>query len=527
MEISKFKYNWLTTGDIGAAATIIFDNLTVLTFMSLILTFGYHFPTDIIMNHIIPGSVIGIMVGNLLCFYLSFRLAKKLNKQVTAMPFGLDAPSAIGVSLCIVGPAFTMFQQKGIDSTNAAIMSWHIGMGSVFTIAIIKLSFSMFAEKVKALIPQAALLGAIAGVAIALIGFTSLSSIFKTPIVGLVVLAIVFLTMFAKVRLPFNMSSIPVAIIIGTIVYYVLIPFKLSGDMPNLTGDFGFILPMPTLSFLKEFNYLIGYIPLVIPFALLVIFGSMAVAESSASMNENYKVRDLIIIDSIATFVIALCGGISQTTPYAGFPAYKKLDARAGYLLINMVVVGIGGLCGLVGFLVNIVPEAALGPVLLFVAFEIAIQGFIQCDKKYTAAILFAIFPSLARLLSIKLSNGALIEVEKLQNLCFLNCSSGISDTLAIIIIGNGFIITGTLWGALLCFAINKEWNKSIICALLLSIFSYFGIIHSIYITGQMYLPYQLPENIKHLPLELSIGYIAFAVIIFIVSKFRNEINLK
>ncbi len=521
-----FKYKWFATGDIGASATIIFDNLTVLAFMSLILTLGYHFPVEIIKNHIIPGSVMGIIAGNLLCFYLSFKLAKKLNKHVTAVPFGLDAPSAIGISICIVGPAFTMFQQSGMDINQAGIMSWHIGIGGLFIIAFIKLFFSLFAEKVKSAIPQAALLGAIAGVAIALIGFTSLESIFKTPIVGLTVLAIVFLTIFAKVKLPFNLSSIPVAIIVGTVLYYILIPFKLSGSMPNLSGSFNFIFPIPSLAFINDFNYIEAYIPLVIPFALLVIFGSMAVAESSASMNENYKIRDLIIIDSISTFIIALCGGISQTTPYAGFPAYKKLDARAGYLLINVIVVGIGGLCGLVAFLVNIIPEAALGPVLLFVAFEIASQGFIQCDKKYTVAILFAVFPSLARLLAIKFTNGSLIEVSKLQSLCFLNCTSGISDTLAIIMLGNGFIITGTLWGALLCFAISKRWNESVSCALLLSLFSYFGVIHSIYITGKMYIPYNLPEDIKHIPLEVSLGYIAVAIIIFILSKFRNQINL-
>ena len=93
---TNFKYHWFASGDIAASATIVFDNLAVLTFMALILQFGYHFPLEVIMSHIIPGTVVGVMVGNLLCLWLGFRLAKKAGRNVTAMPFGLDAPSAIG-----------------------------------------------------------------------------------------------------------------------------------------------------------------------------------------------------------------------------------------------------------------------------------------------------------------------------------------------------------------------------------------------------------------------------------------------
>ena len=87
-------------------------------------------------------------------------------------------------------------------------------------------------------------------------------------------------------------------------------------------------------------------------------------------MGETYGVRNLAVIDGIATTVSALFGGIAQTTPYAGFPAYKKMDAKAGFLLVNIVVLGIGGMFGLLGFIVNLVPEAAVAPVLLYVAFE-------------------------------------------------------------------------------------------------------------------------------------------------------------
>jgi AGZA family xanthine/uracil permease-like MFS transporter len=517
--IANFKYNWFGGGDIGAAATIIFDNLAVLTFMALILQFGYHYPTDIIMSHIIPGTVVGVLVGNLLCLWLGFRLAKKVGRNVTAMPFGLDAPSAIGFVVCIIGPVFSYLHTQGMDVHAAGIKAWQIGVGCLFATGIIKLVFSFFANRLKAMIPQAALLGAIGGVAIALIGFFPLNSIFKVPTVGLLSLTIVMLTMFAKVKLPFRLSGIPVAIVLGTLVYYLLSPLGLSAAIPNLAANITFLLPLPTLDFLHESSDIINNLPVIIPFALLVIFGAMSVVESADCMGEIYVIRDLMLIDSVATICASFFGGVVQTTPYAGFPAYKKMDARAGFLLINLIVVGIGGIFGLVGFIVNLVPEVAVAPVLLYVAFEIAMQGFSQSDKKYYPVILFAIFPSIARLVEIKLTDGSLLPVDKLQEQMFTNVLPTISDHLAIVMLGNGFIVTGMLWAAMLYFAMEHKWLNTFICSCVLAVLSFFGVIHSLYISGQLYLPWSLPSGVRHIPFELAIGYLFFGLIAVTLSR--------
>lgn len=516
--VKPFHYEWFSSGDIGAAATIIFDNLAVLTFMALILQFGYQFPVDIIMSHLIPGTVVGVLIGNVLCLWLGFRLAKKDRRNVTAMPFGLDAPSAIGFVVCIIGPAYSYLLTKGLDSHAAGIKAWQIGVGCLFATGLIKLVFSFIANQLKAMIPQCALLGAIGGVAIALIGFFPMASIFKVPTVGLLSLAIVMLTMFAKVKLPYKISGIPAAIVIGTLTYYVLAPLGLSGALPNLSGNISFLLPMPTLGFFAVSADILNYLPVIIPFALLVIFGTMSVTESADCMGDSYSVRDLMLIDSIATISASLFGGVAQTTPYAGFPAYKKMDARAGFLFANMLVVGIGGVFGLVGFIVNLVPEVAVAPVLLYVAFEIAMQGFIQCDKKYYPVVLFSIFPSIARLVQIKLTDGSLISVDKLQAEMFNNVLPTISDHLAIVILGNGFIVTGMLWAAMLFFAMTHKWVSVFISSFVLAVLSYFGIIHSLYISGQLYLPWQLPETVKHIPLELALGYLSFGVLTLVLS---------
>ena len=520
---TNVKYHWFASGDIGAAATIIFDNLAVLTFMSLILQFGYQFPADIILSHIIPGTVVGVLVGNLLCLWLGFRLAKKTGRNVTAMPFGLDAPSAIGFAVCIIGPAFTYFHSQNLDSHVAGIKAWQVAVGCLFVSGVIKLTFSFFAKQLKSIIPQQALLGAIGGVAIALIGFFPLNSIYKVPAIGLLSLTIVMLTMFAKIKLPFKLAGIPVAIVAGTLFYYILAPFGLSATLPNLSSNITFLLPLPTLAFLHEFNAIINYLPVIFPFALLVIFGTMSVVESADCMGDKYEVRDLMLIDGVSTIVASFFGGVLQTTPYAGFPAYKKMDARAGFLLLNIIVVGIGGVFGLVGFIVNLVPEVAVAPVLLYVAFEIAMQGFMHSDKKHFPVILFAIFPSIARLVEIKITDGSLIDVDKLQDQMFNNVVPTISDHLAIVILGNGFIVTGMLWATMLYFAMEHKWFKTFVCSCVLAGLSFFGIIHSLYISGQLYLPWTLPANVQNIPYQLAIGYLLFGVISLLLSRLPSN----
>lgn len=518
----NFRYRWYGAGDVGAAATMIFDNLSLLTFIAAILKFGYEFPNQIILKHIIPGTAFGVLVSNALCFILSFHLAKKQKRHVTAIPSGLDAPSAIGFIVCIVGPAFILFKHNTADIYQAGINAWHVGMGCLFINGLFKLFASIFIKQLKSLIPSAALLGAIGGVAISLIGFFSLQSIFAVPIVGLLSLAIVFLTMLARVRLPFNISGIAFAIIAGTVVYYILIPFGLSASMPDLTTNIEFLLPSPNLSFLQVLPQIINYTPVVIPFALLVVFGTMSVDESAVKAGENYGVRNLAVIDGIATTVSALFGGVAQTTPYAGLPAYIKMNAKASFILMNIVVVGIGGMFGLVGFIVNLVPQCAVAPVLLYVAFEIAMQGFIRSDKKYIAPILFSFFPNIARLVEIKISSGDLISTADLQQKIFSNITPHISDNLVVVMLGNGFIVTGVLWAAFLCFAIDRRFIAGFICCVILSILSYFGVIHSLLLSGAMTLPSSLPPTVSMIPQELSIGYLVLGVLILIASKLKQ-----
>ena len=62
-----------------------------------------------------PGTALGVLIGDLVYTGLAVRLARRTGRSdVTAMPFGLDTPSTIGMALLVLGPAFAKYRATGL-----------------------------------------------------------------------------------------------------------------------------------------------------------------------------------------------------------------------------------------------------------------------------------------------------------------------------------------------------------------------------------------------------------------------------
>ena len=67
------------------------------------------------------------------------------------------------------------------------------------------------------------------------------------------------------------------------------------------------------------------------PFALLTVVGGINVTESARVAGDDFNTRNILLTEAVATLVAGVCGGVAQSTPYIGQPAYKGMGARAGY----------------------------------------------------------------------------------------------------------------------------------------------------------------------------------------------------
>jgi AGZA family xanthine/uracil permease-like MFS transporter len=527
MNNSSIKYKWFALGDFNGFFGLMFDNLTVLSFLAGILVFVFKFPAEIVYTRMFPGTAFGVLFGDLVYTWMAFRLSKRTgNTTVTAMPLGLDTPSTIGMALAVLGPAFVGLKAEGMSEVDAAMMTWYIGMATMVVIGVIKVIFSFIGQWVQKVVPQAGLLGSLAGIGLALIGLTPLLDIFGMPVIGMISLGLILYSLVARIRLPKNFPSVFAAILVGTVIYYLLGSTGWMGGTyagaPAMDLHFG--LPAPTLGFLDGFTRALKYLPIAIPFGLLTVVGGINVTESARVAGDDFNTRSILLTEAIATLIAGICGGVAQSTPYIGQPAYKRMGSRAAYTLLTGLFIGLGGVLGYVSFFVELIPRAVLAPILIFVALDIMVQSFLACPARHAPAVAFAFFPTLARLLAIKLSNPDIVPLENFQRLLTAP-GKPLPEMLVTIALGNGFILTAMLWGGFLAELIDRRLKPSAIYLFILAVFTFFGIIHSASPDGVMYLPWTLDPLSQKIPYQFGLAYAVFAVmlLLFALTKGSRE----
>jgi AGZA family xanthine/uracil permease-like MFS transporter len=290
MTTSAKPYRWFVSGDVNGFFGLMFDNLTVLSFLAGILIFVFGFPADIVYGKMFPGTAFGVLFGDLVYTMMARRLARRTGRDVTAMPLGLDTPSTIGMALVVLGPAFLSFKAAGLPEREAALLTWRMGMAIMVMMGLVKIVFSFLGQWTQKIVPQAGLLGSLAGIGLALIGFLPLVDVFGMPLVGLLALGLILYTLVAGIALPWRIPGVFASVLLGTAVYYALGPTGLVGGSfagpPAAQWHFG--LPLPTLGFVAGLGPALKYLPIAIPFAILTVVGGINVTESARVAGDDY-----------------------------------------------------------------------------------------------------------------------------------------------------------------------------------------------------------------------------------------------
>lgn len=525
-------YKWATWGDLDAFWGLALDNVTNLVIFTSILTGIFGYPKEYIFTKMIPGTCLGVMVGDLVYAWMAMQLAKKTgNPNVTAMPLGLDAPSTIGMAFAVLGPAF-------IATGKNPELTWQIGMAVMVFIGIGKVLFSFVGQWVQDNIPQAGLLGSLAGIGAALLATIPLIDLFRMPIVGMVSFGIILYTVVAKYKLPGRIPGIFTAVALGTIIYYVTGQFGWLGleHLQPLNPELRLALPIPTLDFIKGLKDALPFLPIALPFGILTVVGGINVTESARVAGDDYNTQGILMTEAIATLVAGLTGGVAQSTPYIGQPAYKAMGARAAYVLATGLFIGFGGILGYTSLFVNLIPAPAAAGILIFVGLDIIEQSFIICPHAHFPAVGLALLPSIADLVKIQLdstigelkgvlfSNPA-VSAALAANPTALQLSEHTANGLTVImILGHGFILTAMMWGAFLAFMIDRQLNKAIITLLATAGLTLFGFIHSVVDNGSIYFPWAIPKA-EHPDLCYYItgGYLAFALFLLLMKLMGAE----
>jgi AGZA family xanthine/uracil permease-like MFS transporter len=498
------RYHWASRGDVNAFFGLMLDNVTVMLSLLFVITGdgSGKFTPGFVMTHMIPGTALGVLMGDLVYSWMAFRLARKTGRSdVTAMPLGLDTPSTFGVSFLVLLPALGYAQEKlGMDHERAMEFAWHVGLTVLVLIGAFKVAVAPLGNAVRRLVPRAGLLGSLAAIALTLIAFMPLwEGIAPLPLVGLTALMVILVTLVAHRELPWKVPGALAAVVLGFVVlqasqgldwafkdwdWHLVPPPRPAHELPSWQPAAMISFYSSGADWSRVILYALGKLPVALPFALATIVGGIDCTESAAAAGDEYDTRTILLTEGVASLLAGFLGGVIQTTPYIGHPAYKKMGGRTAYTLATALFVGAAGFFGWFTVLLDWLPAAAMFPILVFVGLEITGQSFHATPVKHYPALALAALPALAYMaaLAMKLVVGPAVPAAEDARVLLqtLRCLS------------NGFLISGLLWAAALAMLLDGRLKASAAFLAIAGACAFFGVIHSPLADERIGLPYYI-----------------------------------
>jgi AGZA family xanthine/uracil permease-like MFS transporter len=530
------RYRWAQWGDVNAFFGLALDNLAVMVLLVGAISSSTprddRFSPQFVMEYMIPGSALGVLLGDLAYTAMAFRLARRSGKSdITAMPLGLDTPSTFGVALLVLLPALQEGKSLGMDYQAASLYAWRVGALVLVLMGLFKSLLAPLGNAVRHWVPRAALLGSLAAVALALIAFIPLlGDVAAVPVVGVLSFAVILVTLVARRTLPGKIPGALAAFLAGMVVYYLcdwlggalgwpLVPHaEAASTSGTMTAGVTPRLLWNTPDWRSVCWAALGKMPIMLPFALADVVGGIDCTESAAAAGDEYDTRAVLLTEGLASVAAGLCGGVIQNTPYIGQPAYKAMGGRAAYTLATALFIGAAGFFGWFTQLFAWLPRPALFPILVYVGLEITSQSFRATPARHYSALALAMLPGLAYMATIPLDIAlAGRDVDP--------AAAGLVQTLRCL--ANGFLVTSLLWAAALAALIDGRLVRSGVYFLIAAGCALIGIIHSPFHQAVIALPgtvmARLPDSASfQSPYVWAASYVLTAVLLFALARVRT-----
>ncbi len=106
------RCRWAGWGDINAFFGLILDNVAVMILLVVLVSSAdpladVRFSREFVLTQMIPGTALGVVIGDLVYTWMAIRLGRRTGRVVTAMPLGLDTPSTFAVGPLVLLPALS------------------------------------------------------------------------------------------------------------------------------------------------------------------------------------------------------------------------------------------------------------------------------------------------------------------------------------------------------------------------------------------------------------------------------------
>jgi AGZA family xanthine/uracil permease-like MFS transporter len=469
-------------GELNGFVGLALDNLAVVLLLVLVLCSSHGgFFLSFVIGRMIPGTAAGVLLAGLVMAVLAWRTGRK---DATAVPVGLDTPTAVAIATLVLLPILHTKLEATQDHTLASFYAWHVGAVCVVFLGLIKLILAPFGEQLRSILPRAALLGALAALTVPLLVFLPMiREIGASPIVGLPVLALVLFAFPGTRKIGLDRTPLAlIAVAAGLVIYvgvfglgtFLGIPLAqplASRPLPN-TGEMLPWLPEQAYQWAWWQDVLttaLTKLPLLVPFALNTVVGALECVESAKAEGDEYGTGWVLSAEAISTLLAGLLGGVVQTTPYYGHPAYKTLQAGKWYPALTGLFLVLLSATGAATYFYSVIPPVVIFPVVVFIGLHTVARSLEAIPVRHFAAVALAGVPTLAylSLILLSLTHGGPPREE----------ATGLVVTLRTL--ASGFVLTSLLWAAVLATLLDGERLRSAGFLLVLAVFSGLGLIHA------------------------------------------------
>ena len=466
-------------GDIDGFFGLFIDNLLQLMVIYELCIHVLQFPTDLVIQKILPGSALSILLGNLFYSYQAKKLMEKENRDdVTALPYGINTPSVFAFIFFIMAPVL-----RKTEDPNLACKA---GLFACLLSGIMEVLGAFIGDFIRKKTPRAALLSPLAGIAITFICMGFVFRIFNNPVVALIPMFLIIITYASRITLPLRLPGGLVAIVVGIAIAWISHAAGWGYFTPKqIATEISFTPPiwsMGDLFSLLQNQEFWGYMAIIFPMGLFNIIGSLQNLESAEAAGDTFETRPSLLVNGIGSVSAAFFGSPFPTTIYIGHPGWKNMGARASYSAINGVVIALFCFCGALSFLVHFIPlEAVLG-IILWIGVIMMSQSFSDTPKKHYLAIAIGLIPCLAAWAYLLIVNS--LEVAG-TNLKEMQQALAIRDIHigGVIALNQGFLVTSMIYAATAVYIIERKFKIAAIWILSAAVCSFFGIIHAYELT--------------------------------------------
>ena len=356
--------------------------------------------------------------------------------------------------------------------------AYRVGVTACFINGLIEVLGSFCGNFIRRVTPRAALLGTLAGIAIAFIALKPTMQVFARPQIGFLPMAVIFLGFLAKKKMPFNIPAGVIAVVLGSAIAWA------GGFMdPKAIGDslahFGFYYPKLSVAYLVEgFKDVLPYLAVIIPLSTHNFLSTMQNVESAAAAGDNFDTRSTMLVDGFSTIIGSIFGSVLPTTVYIGHPGYRRVGAHAAYTLWNGIAVSLLCMTGLITFVQAIIPAEAAYVILLYVGLVITAQAFQSTEKRHAPAVAMALIPHIANFAVGQINNvikafGNTADADGIAAMV----AAGV-DYEGLTILAGGAAMSAMLLSAIVAFLIDHDFKKVSITCAISAFLSFFGIIH-------------------------------------------------